>query len=499
VNLLRFEKKIIGAVVLAALGPLIGALVVGYQVLGDAYGVGVNQEVHQRLQEGVTARRELILALREEARATVNAVGQASELSRMLLAQDWPQVEAHLDSQLERYDVIAALKVLREDEVLVERTASHRLDESVYRLNQTEVPMPEEAEAAGFRLESTIVIPAAVIRDYQMAGEFEEMYARIRGGSGVISGLFLTVYLFFLLSVIVVIMGAAVVISRRVTKRVAVLRAATKNVAEGDFSVQVPLRSDDEVAELTESFNLMVREMDRSRRRIDFLQQISAWQDFARRLAHEIKNPLTPIQLAIQDVTENYGGEDEAHRARLNEVRDIIEEEVRTLRRLVGEFSDFARMPQAELQNHDLVGLLGELEKSSSAILADVPRSDDIEIALRCELDECWISADSSMLRRALRNLVENAVQAQAGEPGRVEVRLSAEHGFAIVEVHDAGGGVSAEARQRIFDPYYTTKQSGTGLGLSIVKKIILEHRAEISCAESPLGGACFRVRIPLV
>lgn len=498
-NLLRFEKKIIGAVVLAALGPLIGALIVGYQVLGDAYGVGVNQEIHERLQEGVHARRALILALREEAKATLRAVGQGGELNRALLSEDWPRATAQIQRELQRYEVIAAVRVSRDDEVLVEERVAERFDESTFRLNELEVSMPAEVEEAGFRMQSTVAVPAEVIRDYQRSGEFEEMYSRIRGGSGVISGVFLAVYLFLLLSVIVVIMGAAVVISRRVTRRVAVLRAATKRVAEGDFSVQVPLRSDDEVAELTDSFNVMVREMERSRRRIDFLQQISAWQDFARRLAHEIKNPLTPIQLAIQDVSEKYSGDNEEHRARLTEVRDIIEEEVRTLRRLVGEFSDFARMPQAELQNQDLAELLNELEKNFSSILADVPESDDIEITLASEAEAIPIKADGSMLKRALRNLVENAVQSLAGDEGRVQVRLFEEDGWAVVEVHDSGKGVAEDARQRIFDPYYTTKQSGTGLGLSIVKKIVLEHRAEISCGASPLGGACFRVRVPLV
>jgi nitrogen fixation/metabolism regulation signal transduction histidine kinase len=295
------------------------------------------------------------------------------------------------------------------------------------------------------------------------------------------------------------------------------LAAAINLVAEGDLSIRVPVTGSDELTELGSTFNRMLGEMEASRARIEFLQRIGAWQEMAQRLAHEIKNPLTPIQLAVQECHRKYPGEDPRYRALLDTTLEIVEEEVGTLRRLVGDFSSFARLPHAELRDADLRDFLrecseqlGHLELASDAGSDGAP---DAEALATPDVDVTWVlpetalpaSIDRQMLRRVLVNLVRNAVQAvRAREPGgvlpvghvRVSARADGEGTTLLVE--DDGPGIPEGRRGRVFDPYFTTKADGTGLGLAIVKKIVVEHGGAIDVGESErLGGAMFSVRLP--
>jgi two-component system, NtrC family, nitrogen regulation sensor histidine kinase NtrY len=305
------------------------------------------------------------------------------------------------------------------------------------------------------------------------------------------------------LSVVVVALAIGIVVSRRVTRRVAVLAEATEAVGRGDLSVEVATDAKDEIAELTRAFNAMVRDIRESRDRIEYLQRIGAWQDFARRLAHEIKNPLTPIQLAVQEVHRTYKGDDARYRRTLEDATSIVEEEVATLRRLVGEFSEFARLPVAALEKADLGAFVKDaLRGVEPAALMQgegrVPRL-LLELADR----EMRVKIDAQMLRRALDNLVRNAVQAVANaapeDGGRVIVAARIDGNDALLEVRDNGPGIDPALRARVFDPYYTTKEEGTGLGLAIVKKVVLEHGGSIDCAAAPEGGAAFRISLPLL
>ncbi len=244
----------------------------------------------------------------------------------------------------------------------------------------------------------------------------------------------------------------------------------------------------------------------------------------AQRLAHEIKNPLTPIQLAVQECHRKYEGGDPRFRALLDTTLEVVEEEVGTLRRLVGNFSIFARLPQVELKDEDLRDLLRECSERLTHLEQTIPGADgdDVDaeplgvhnVTVRWEIPEAPLEAsiDRQMLRRVLVNLVRNAVQAirdsraaqGAGEAaaGLVVVSARAEgpkdSGGVAILVEDDGPGVNVEARERIFDPYFTTKVDGTGLGLAIVKKVVVEHGGYIEVQRSErLGGASFVLHLP--
>jgi len=232
-----------------------------------------------------------------------------------------------------------------------------------------------------------------------------------------------------------------------------------------------------------------------ARSRLEYLQKVSAWQEVARRLAHEIKNPLTPIQLAVQELRSKYRGDDPAYHRLLGTAAEILDEEIGAIRRLVDDFSAFAKLPKVEPVPVDLGALVEDFARSHPEWTAHlhVGRPAAPVRAL----------CDRMLVRRVLANLVENAVQAAGGAGRTPEVHLGVAAGAtpdsAAILVDDNGPGVSAATRARVFDPYFTTKEHGTGLGLAIVRKIVIDHGGDVSIdrAPPPLGGARFTVELP--
>jgi nitrogen fixation/metabolism regulation signal transduction histidine kinase len=275
----------------------------------------------------------------------------------------------------------------------------------------------------------------------------------------------------------------AVFVAGRITRRLGRLAAATRRVAEGDLDTRLRLPGNDEIADLARAFDAMVDDLGRSRAQIEYLQKIGAWQEVARRLAHEIKNPLTPIQLAVQELGSRYKGDDAVYRRKLDDATEIVTEEIAGLRRLVDAFSAFAKLPRVEPEPLDV-----------AAVVEDVAR--DLPLEARPPPSPVTVSGDRMLLRRVLANLTDNALQAGAKT---VRVTWRSDGDVARLRVEDDGPGVAPELAERIFDPYVTTKPHGTGLGLAIAKKTVLEHGGTIALGEpSALGGAAFDITLPL-
>jgi nitrogen fixation/metabolism regulation signal transduction histidine kinase len=498
-RLSRFERKILFAIAAVAFVPLLGALLLGQRALREAYEVGVNARVRQQLESGLGLYREHFALLKANANQLADAVAQDHELATALHAADRASAQARLDALLTTSEIIARARIVsRDGQELVHAERPERLGAEVRLL---ELERDVAASDIGERLIVTVAAPSAPFLAYQRAGELVEVYSRLQSSAELVSTFYLVVYMAFLLSVIVGALAVGVALSRRVTRRVALVAQATTRVGAGDLTVTVPSEVDDEIGDLTNAFNAMVVDLRESRGRIEYLQRIGAWQEFARRLAHEIKNPLTPIQLAMQEVHKSYRGDDAAYRERLEDALTIVEEEVATLRRLVSEFSAFAKLPQAILDPADLGELLRDAARALQALPEELSATG---VVVECEAGDAKlpVRVDAMMLRRALDNLVRNAVQAIRGAAGRTggRVRVTARRDGdeAVLEVADDGPGVPDDARERVFDPYFTTKTEGTGLGLAIVKKVVLEHAGEIECTKSALGGAAFLMRLPL-
>jgi two-component system, NtrC family, nitrogen regulation sensor histidine kinase NtrY len=299
----------------------------------------------------------------------------------------------------------------------------------------------------------------------------------------------------YLVLVLVTLAAAPIlgwVFARRVTRRVARLHEAARRVGAGNLHVRVAPKGKDELDDLGRAFDGMVAEIGQARSRLEYLQKVSAWQEVARRLAHEIKNPLTPIQLAVQELATKYTGDDPAYRRLLETATEILREEIGILRRLVDDFSAFARLPKVEPAALDLNTLVTEA----------VRLQPEWQPWVTVEANPTPVPAlcDPILFRRVLANLVENAVQAAQGadKTPEIRIRVEARGDRATIAVSDNGPGVPEADRQSIFDPYVTRREGGTGLGLAIVRKIVIDHGGDVTAGASPKDGALFTVELPL-
>ena len=220
-------------------------------------------------------------------------------------------------------------------------------------------------------------------------------------------------------------------------------------------------------------------------------QRAAAWREVARRIAHEIKNPLTPIQLSAQRLKKKFlAGSPDLGKI-LPEATDSIEREVAGLKHLVNEFSRFARMPEVVPQPVDVRELV-------DSVLALYQAVHGVEWVLEAEPDLGIVALDPQQMRRALVNLLDNAVAAMDGR-GRIIVRIRRDDpGVLVLEVEDSGPGIPAEDRAKLFEPYFSTKPSGTGLGLAVVHRVVTEHRGTIKVKDGRSGGARFVIEIPV-
>jgi len=278
-----------------------------------------------------------------------------------------------------------------------------------------------------------------------------------------------------------------------VTRRIEALVTTARRVSEGHHDARVELRGRDEMAELGSAFNTMLDDLEHARDQLEYLQRMGVWQDVARKLAHEIKNPLTPIQLAVQQTVSTYKGDDARFKKLLQDMREIVEEEIASLRRLVDTFRTLGQLPKVEKAPIALADLVEELKLDPAFAT---------KLELRAPREPVTVRADKLLLKRVLANLVENGMHAgqEAGNDGNVVIAWLAGRDSVQITVDDHGKGVADENRDKIFEPYVTTKATGTGLGLAIARKIAIEHGGELSLAagKAPTGGARFVITLPL-
>jgi len=290
-------------------------------------------------------------------------------------------------------------------------------------------------------------------------------------------------------ALILAALGVASVMARRLARPLEAVAEGAARVAEGDLETRVATDAKGEAGALVRAFNEMVARLGQQRRELSRLEKAAAWRGMARTLAHEIKNPLTPILLAVQETHRSYRGDDDAHRGALADCESIVGEEVDGLRRLVAEFSDFARSPRPQLADDDFAPLAEDLGRLYGERLKLVLESTALPGRF-----------DARELRRALVNLIDNGLNACAQADARPRVTLAARNekdGALILTVADGGVGIAPEHRERIFEPDFSTRKEGMGLGLAIVDGIVRGHGGGIEVDSNPGAGAVFTLRLP--
>ncbi|MFH1144265.1 MAG: ATP-binding protein [Candidatus Eisenbacteria bacterium] len=335
--------------------------------------------------------------------------------------------------------------------------------------------------------------------------------------------------------ILLLLLLAGLALASRLTRPMAALGEGIASVAAGNLETRVAVRGHGEIGRLIAEFDHMVARLKQQQVELIRLEKISAWRQMARSLAHEIKNPLTPIQLAAQQTRDAYQGTDGEYRTLLAESTAIIEEEVAALRNLVTAFSQFARLPEPQLAPVDpaelmaevvglygaarvRVNLAGEDGASGKAALAGEggasgngalpgPHGGRARSGTPPSHAHSQVLCDREQIHRVLINLINNALQAQeqigCREP--IDLRLDVpgaddgirEQAWISIEVADRGPGVAPEHRERVFEPDFTTKAEGMGMGLAIARAAVEAHHGTIAVAERPGGGARFIFTLP--
>jgi signal transduction histidine kinase len=293
---------------------------------------------------------------------------------------------------------------------------------------------------------------------------------------------------FSLVGLLLLIIGSYV--SYRVASPLHEIITATEKVARGEFGTQVAIIRKDEIGDLASAFNKMTEELDASRDRVAQSEREGAWKEMARQVAHEIKNPLTPMKLSVQHVQHAYEVKDTNFTTVFNRVMKTLSEQIDVLTRIATEFSRFGEMPR---RRYGFVSLKRVVD--SAVALFDAERA-HIRFVVDIPEKISAIYADEEEFRRTLVNLIRNAVQAMDGW-GAIVVSAEENAGIIHLAIKDTGAGMSEDTLRKAFDPNFSTKTSGMGLGLAIVKRTITDMSGTIRVVSTLGKGTTFHIELP--
>ncbi len=320
---------------------------------------------------------------------------------------------------------------------------------------------------------------------------------------------------------IIAVYGSGYLVARGMTRPLRRLSEGARQLAEGNLDVHVDASSRDEIGLLTAQFNQMVTDLRTLQAELVRAERIAAWRDMARMVAHEIKNPLFPIQLSVENLRRSFQRRPELFAEIFEECTQTVLEEVTRLRHIVDEFGQFARLPAPEKQPCQLN------EVVEQALILYSGLSENVTIRQELDADLPTIEADPQQVGQVCQNLVKNAIEAmpEAGvltvrtfsvdknenenkngkerdgqirgrDPGKVK-QGDRNQRWVCMQFQDTGIGMSEEVQANLFTPYYTTKEKGTGLGMAIVERIIMEHRGQVDIQSELGGGTTITVCLP--
>jgi signal transduction histidine kinase len=286
-------------------------------------------------------------------------------------------------------------------------------------------------------------------------------------------------------------------IAARVSRPIEQLAAAAERVAAGNWETRVKERGSDEISVLARSFNHMTGQLVSQRERLVQTERVAAWRELARRLAHELKNPLFPLQLTVENLVRARELPEAEFDEIFRESTGTLGMEIANLKTIIGRFSDFSKMPKPQLERidaRDAVERVRALYETAGAATGENAATIRFKVALSKE--PLPIDADPELLHRALSNLVLNAMDAMPSG-GTLTLSAKALRDKVEIRVADTGAGMTPEECERLFTPYYTTKEHGTGLGLAIVQSVVADHAGTIAVESPPDGGAAFVITLP--
>ncbi|MDD2228377.1 MAG: HAMP domain-containing sensor histidine kinase [Candidatus Cloacimonetes bacterium] len=275
------------------------------------------------------------------------------------------------------------------------------------------------------------------------------------------------------------------IVLTKLSKPLRELQNATEQIRHGNFSVHLPETGIHEMKMLKNSFNVMSRELEAVQKRLLVAEKEMIWKDLSRILAHEIKNPLTPIQLAVQRLEERIETDPASIPLILNESLEIIKQEIENLRLLAQDFSSFAKISKAIRESLNPETSIREICRSYAADY-------NLELDLQTDLEVLF---DKTHFYQVLTNILQNAMDAsQPKQP--IKISLGRDKNYVIISIRDKGSGIETDDLNRVFEPYFTRKTKGTGLGLALVKKLCEANSAIVRVKSKPGEGSEFTLII---
>jgi signal transduction histidine kinase len=284
------------------------------------------------------------------------------------------------------------------------------------------------------------------------------------------------------------------IVTARFSRPIRNLAQAATEIGQGNWNVRVETSGKDEIGKLAVAFNQMTEELMGQRERLVQSERVAAWRELARRLAHELKNPLFPLQITVENLLRARQNSPEMFDEVFRESTTTLLAEIANLKTIIGRFSDFSKMPAPQLQAVDLNEMVRSVAQLFQAQLNREPGG--IKPALHLG-DVPQVNADPVLLRRVIENLVLNAIDAMP-KGGTLTFLTTTADRFAVFELSDTGAGLTSEECERLFTPYYTTKQHGTGLGLAIVQSVVSDHGGKITVSSQKDQGTTFHVELPI-
>src|SRR5579862_1040251 len=281
----------------------------------------------------------------------------------------------------------------------------------------------------------------------------------------------------------------------RVTRPVGELAYAAQEVAAGNWYVRVDVTGADELGQLADSFNRMTTELLAQRERLVQAERVAAWREVARRIAHELKNPLFPLQLTVENLVRARQQMPEQFDEIFRESSRTLLAEISNLKRIIAKFSDFSKTPQPQMNAVRVNEVIGGVLQLFQAQLENAGAA-KISCETRLDPHLAAVAGDAELLHQAISNLVLNAIDAMP-QGGTLTVSTRNHDGKVLIEVADTGVGLTPEQRERIFTPYYTSKPHGTGLGLAIVQSIVSDHGGRIRVHSEAGTGTTLVIELP--
>ena len=342
-------------------------------------------------------------------------------------------------------------------------------------------------------------IDSEILRYLNETEEAVSFYYSVENSQTGIKVTFAIIYIIVVTLLLFLSTAIAISFASRLTKPIVNLIRASDSISKGEFDVKVPdLEIDDEFRQLNQNFNSMIERLKEQQDRLLITERYEAWETVARKLAHEIKNPLTPIQLSIDSLREKYKDKLINESQDFEKYLETINRQIKDIEKLVNEFSNFARMPRPILKKINLISLINKY-------LDFIKMTSKNSINLKINTKNTFIKGDEDQLNRVLINLIKNSEEAfsekiakDANFKGNIDIEINDNNDYIIIRLIDNGTGITDT--KKAMTPYFTTKKTGTGLGLPIVTKIINEHFGNFSIKNKSNGiGVDIKISFPKI